>query len=507
MEWSDELRDEFKALVERLHRVASDVAAEVEEVLALGRERPLLRAEAVATLRQVVSIVRAAAEQRGDAETLRSLAGDVEALIQRIVSTRERPAALPVRPADVPVTLLSKDGVEPKPVVPRPVYHGREVPMRCGFVKTTDIRLWEGNERLDIHLGQFRQKHGRSPSSEELLDIMLSRLPLPGVADSDQFHIKDLARSIAINGVQKPPIIDVNGTLLDGNRRVAACYYILNSDEFEVEQKKRAEYLFVWQLTEFADADDRRAVVVALNFEPDYKEEWPDYVRARKVYESWEALLALEPRRPGQRRQAELKRQLARDYAISVERVSRYLKMIEWANPFEDYHIIERSKDHFEVKHKATEYFQYFDELSKGEAAGVAYCLTQDDAFRHLVFDLLYDGKFKRFSQIRKLRYISDNEEARAALRKAREEPDREEAQDIVDSAITIADMKRAEVRLLGANTRIETFTKWLEELPAKAFRDEISPQNLRRLLRALELVRPYAVERLGPGAVETADD
>jgi hypothetical protein len=374
--------------------------------------------------------------------------------------------------------------------------------MRCGFVKTTDVRLWEGNERLDIHLGQFRQKYNRQPSSDELLDILQSRLPLPGVAEGDQFKIQDLARSIAANGVQRPPIIDLDGTLLDGNRRVAACYYILNSGEFDAEQTRRVEYIFVWQLSEYADADDRRAVVVALNFEPDYKQEWPDYVRARKVYESWEALLAAEPRgRPGQRRQAELKRQLAKDYAISTDRVSRYLKMIEWANPFEDYHIVEKGRDPFEVKHKATEYFQYFDEMSKGEAGGVAYAL-QDDAFRHLVFDLLFSGKFRSYTQIRKLRHVHDNEEAKTVLRKARDEADVDTAQDIVDSGLTIADIKRAEARTMGANTRIETFVKWLEELPAKAFRDDITSQNLHRLLRALELVRPYAAEQMRtPGA------
>ena len=30
--------------------------------------------------------------------------------------------------------------------------------MNCGFVKTTDIKLWEENVRLDIHLEQFGQR-------------------------------------------------------------------------------------------------------------------------------------------------------------------------------------------------------------------------------------------------------------------------------------------------------------------------------------------------------------
>jgi len=103
--------------------------------------------------------------------------------------------------------------------------------MRCGFVKLSDLQLWDENVRLDIHLAQFQQKHGRRPTPPELIEIMTHGASLPGTVE-DQFEIVALARSIAANGVQKPPILDYNGTLLDGNRRVTACHYILHSDEF-----------------------------------------------------------------------------------------------------------------------------------------------------------------------------------------------------------------------------------------------------------------------------------
>src|SRR5262249_27708765 len=155
-----------------------------------------------------------------------------------------------------------------------------------GFVRVRDIPLWDENERLEIHLAQFREQHGRSPRPEELLDIMLGRLQLPGLADEDrddQFKILSLARSIASNGVRRPPILDVDGPPRDGTRRLAACQLILESDEFGIEEKRRAEWVFVWQLTEHADDTDRGAVVVAMNFEPDNKQEWPAYIKARKV--------------------------------------------------------------------------------------------------------------------------------------------------------------------------------------------------------------------------------
>ena len=288
--------------------------------------------------------------------------------------------------------------------------------MNGGFLKTADIDLWDDNKRLDIHLGQFSKQNGRAPASGELLDIMLSRMDLPGLDKEDQFAIVELARSIAVNGVRKPPIIDIDGTLLDGNRRVAACHYILNHDEFNSEERRRAEYIYVWQLTEHATDDEREAVVVSLNFEPDHKQDWPEYIKAREVYKEWHAMLALEPRMPNQRAQAAMKRELSKRFALGPEpaAVTRYLKMVDWAQEFDDYHSSDRGKDEFEVKHRSNRYFQYFDELAKGQRpGGVAHALGQDDAFRHLVFDLLFDGKFKNWRQIRQLKYIFENEDSR----------------------------------------------------------------------------------------------
>jgi len=294
--------------------------------------------------------------------------------------------------------------------------------------------------------------------------------------------------------VRKPPILDTDGTLLDGNRRVAACHLVLNSDEFDAEQKRRAEYIYVWQLTEHATDEDRDAVVVSLNFESDCKQDWPEYVKARKVYEDWQAMLALEPR-AGSARQAEMKRALSKKFALGPDAgvVNRYLKMVEWTIDFEEYHINDRKRDTYEVKHRANRYFQYFDELAKGEQSGVARVLKDDDNYRHLVFDLLFQGKFRNWRQIRDLKFTYENEEALDQLRQARDTPDMDKAEECIDNAVSIARTKRADNRALGANSRIEVFVKWLEELPDKAFRDQIKPENLRRLLKALKLVERQA--------------
>lgn len=484
------LRSALEAIIETAREVSSDLGAEVEAVVREGLARPLDAAQARRLLARVVEVVdRRAGAVVGDAEAA-AIRRDLQRLDADVGASRDTPRA----PA---VTLENRDGLG-GPVNPTPVFHGRKIPMVEGLVRTLDIPLWDHNERLEIHLEQFRQSNGRGPTSDELLDLMLSRMQLPGALD-DEFEIRKLANSIAVSGVRVAPILARDGTLLDGNRRVAACCLILSSDEFTPEQKSRVEHLYVWQLSEHATGDDEEAVVVSLNFEPDGKLPWPEYVKARKIHEEWQRVLALEPRTPGPKRLAELKRALAVKFAYGSDTgvVNRYLKMVDLATEFEDYHVNARERDVYEVRHRAGEYFQYFDELAKGASpGGVAHTLGQSDALKQLVFDLLFQGKFKNWRLIRSLRYVPENPEFQEKLAQIRDRttntPDElEQAQDDVEEVLGACLGKRAETRQLGANAKIENFVRFLEGLPVGAFRDHISDENLQRLLGALELVKP----------------
>ncbi len=489
---NDDIRQEFEAVIAAAHRISAEVGEEVEQLLRDGQNNPLSHDEAATLLKQVVMVLKTNAERRGDTATASILSGDIEQIVADVLEARDRIIQNgQVHQPTKKLQLVKHNGIEPEAVHPTPWFHGIKVAMNAGFVKTTDIALWAGNDRLDIHINQFKQRHdGREPTKDELLDIMLSKMQLPGIAADDQFKIVDLARSIAVNGVRKPPILDVDGTLLDGNRRLAACYYILNSSDFDSEQKKRVEYVYVWQLTEHATEADRNAVVISLNFESDCKIDWPEYVKARRVFEEWQAMLALEPRRPAPQDLAKMKRQLSTKYALGPDTtvVNRYLKMVEWADEFEDYHIGEKSRDKYEVKHQANRYFQYFDELSKGNTAGgVAYTLNQDEPYKHLVYDLLFQGKFRNWNLIRLLKYVDQN--VLDALRLARDTPDIDDAQEIVEDGLHDAHNRRRENRVGNPNTRIEVFVKWLEDLPLSSLRRDVTEENKTHLRDALRLV------------------
>jgi hypothetical protein len=505
MNISAEVQKEIQSILVDAYHVTEELDKDIEKSIVVTEQHPLSIEEARKILAAIILKMREGASFRKDETSLKALSGDIESIIERAMSTEKK---LNTEPESGQAThllaLKEHNGIRPSPVLPSPVFHQREIPMNSGFVKTMDIRLWEANERLDIHLGQFKAKYGRTPSSQEVLDIMLSKIHLPGITDGDQFDIVELARSIANNGVRKPPVIDLDGTLLDGNRRVAACYFILNSQEFDTEQKKRAEIVFVWQLTDHATDDDRNAVIVSLNYESDCKQEWPEYVKARIISNEWQSMLAREPNPPGLERQRQLKKELSRKFAYGDDPtvVNRYIRMINWANDFEDYHIGIKKTDRFEVKHVADKKFQYFDEISKGTTSGVARALDQDEPFKHLVYDLLLQDKIQNFTWVRNLKFYND--EVKDSLRKAREMPDIDQAAEIVETALNAAKAASSEARVGNPNQRIEIFCKWLEALPIGAFRDEIHPENLTKLHNALVLVEEQIK---GRGVIKKSDE
>ncbi|MEO6613787.1 MAG: hypothetical protein ABIT05_13430 [Chitinophagaceae bacterium] len=493
MESTIEIKKDFQALIENAYRVSQDTGFIVEEALRNAVDHPLPKEEVEKLLSDVIEKLKSGALKRGDNETAEILKARMNGIIQQAIQVREKVLlnSFPTDPKKKKVSLASFNKKEPGQVHPRPTFHRREVAMNCGGVKTTDITLWENNERLDIHMGQFKATQGRKPFPSEILDIMLSKMSLAGLSGKDQFKIEKLALSIANNGVRKPPIIDFDGTLLDGNRRVAACHYILNSDDFDSVQKKRAENIFVWQLTEHATEEDREAVVVSLNFEDDNKEEWTHYVKAHIIYREWQAMHAREPRSPSAARSTLMKKDLASDFGYSEKewpKVDRYIRMVTWANDFEDYLVNEKQYDAFKVKHQASEHFEYFDELSKGVGPGtVAFILNQNETFKHLVFELLFQDKFVNFKLIRYLKFYND--EVVEELGKARDTQDLETAQDMVTRKLEASNAEQPETRSGNPNHRIEVFSKWLEKVPIADFRDKIKIENLKKLLGALRLV------------------
>lgn len=504
----DQLRTGYEILLQIVRVVSEDCAADLERLREEGLANPMTEVEFRSFLDRCVDTVCDGADRRGDRTTAAYLKAHKGEIIDRVTGARKGNISR-FRSTNssnrTPIQLLEHEGLSPRAVLPVPVFYGRRIAVREGFVDINQLRLWESNKRLSIHVDQFAKAHGRKPTASDLLAIMRSNANLRGLDKQDQFEILPLARSIAASGVRVPPIVSYQGALLDGNRRVAACLYVRNSDEFDSESKSRAGRILVWRLTEDATKDDEHAVVVSRNFEPDYKVQWPEYVRGRILYNEWRRLLALEGR-PTQRRLRELKQDLAKRFALTTNRINRYLAMVQLADEFEEHQINSRNKDQYEVKHRADQYFQYFDELGKGRGAGgVNWAMNQDSAFKGLVFDLLHDGKFRRWAQIRDLKHVYENEEALAYLRSARDANDVELGRERVDDGLSVGRAARADMRKVGGNKRIATFVKWLREVPVEFFSvgepQSITDANLTRLYEALKLVEVHVPETVRQAA------
>ena len=342
-----QLQRGYELLFERVKSISEDCTEDLERIRLEGARDPMSSQEVVNLLSRCIDEASLGARRRGDRSTAKRLETTKEQIMREVLQSREQvdlPDGSEVNLVHQPLTLRSHDGVQPRPVQPSPVFHGRSIPVKEGFIDVQDIRLWGDNQRLRIHVDQFEKTHGHSPTSEDLVRIMRSEANLPGLEEIDQFKIEELARSIASSGVRHPPVISHDGILLDGNRRVTASLYVLASDKFKPQAKARARTLRVWQLTEHATQDEKDAVVVSLNFEPDYKKDWPEYVKGRILYDEWRTTLRNEDR-PGVARQKELRRDLAGRFAITTERLNRYLQMVELSDEFEERARTKRGKD------------------------------------------------------------------------------------------------------------------------------------------------------------------
>lgn len=352
-------------------------------------------------------------------------------------------------PPGAKIVLVPRNGHKPRKVRPTPIFKGRQVEMVEGFVDITTINLWKGNHRVELWVQEFEEREGREPDDQELLAIIQGDNVETGQR-SDPFDIAPLAKSIADRGVDVPPILTWDGQPWDGNRRIAASKYVQMRKGFSPEMRERARWVKVW-VFEDTTPDVVDDIVVAMNFEPDYRRPWEEYIKARlvvgRVKQQLETQIALGVR-VTKRLQDDIKREVATHYAILTSAVTRYLEMVRWADDFEQYHVEERGLDASKVRYKANDIFQYFYEIQAGpksaqpgsDAVKLTTKLEQDDDLRALVYDLMYDV-VDSGAHVRALHKVVADEPSLKMLMQAHEvaEADNDEAKKLVVAAIAEA--------------------------------------------------------------------
>lgn len=465
---------ELRTIIEEMFEIADVLGDDVTDAVRLAARHPLPEARA-RSLYSKILVVLGTAGRDLDEEERRQVVAEVEAEVGRILSQS------PTGSADVvgfgeeddeggPIEFVERNGLKPHQVAPVPEFNGKRIPVMEGYVDVMNLDLWKGNHRVELAVAEFSDRYGRDPDHTELLGIIQGEVILPSLTKRDPFQIVPLARSIARKGVERPPIVTWTGEPKDGNRRIAAARYVVeHPEEFSEDERERARWIRVWRCPKGTTKDQIEAVVVALNFEPEFKVPWPEYIKARLVADKYNL------DRGGIARMTQatakcIRESVARYFAIKPADVTRYLKMVDWANDFEQYHIEEKGRDEADVRYKANDIFQWFYEIDAGVGnEKLTRRLDNDDELKEVVYDLMFDV-LDSGVQVRTLHKVVADDDALGFLTKAHDtftqapsgdtdalEEVRETALELVKDAIEEAKRKSTQLR----KTRL-SFDSWL---------------------------------------------
>jgi len=229
------------------------------------------------------------------------------------------------------------------------------------------------------------------------------------------------------------------------------------------------------------------AIIVALNFEDDLKEKWPEFVKARLVVNEYRQQRNNVRGSFNANQDRALRKSVADQFAITAPAVTRYLRMVQWAEDFESYHVAERGRDKSAVRYKADEIFQWFYEIQAGKSADkITTQMDEDEDLRKIVYDLMFEV-MDAGTQVRSLWKIVADPEAMKHLETAHEQMERSDkdgALALVKEAVTTADRNTATRKRIGFESFLRTCVERLGAAP---------PDNWRtldaKLLKELERV------------------
>lgn len=480
--------EEVRELFEEMVTLSEDHGPDVEAAVQAAADEPLDAERATRLYTRVITLLREHEAAPQSDEDRAELAEQVRMEVADAVEAALRPDP---QAECKELKLTERNGLKPREVVPTPTFGGKPIQMTEGYVEVEKLRLWRGNHRLELQVAEFKERNqGREPDDEELLKIMQGTIHLPSLGKTDPFKLKPLAQSIARKGVERPPIVSYDGIPKDGNRRIAASLLVLHGKDFTGEQKERARYIRVWRVPKGTTEDQFDAIMVALNFESDYKERWPEFIKARLVVEQFDARKQEHRGRITTMDINRIKKDLQKRFALEkVGEVTRYINMVRWAEDFEAYHVTEKDEDPASVRYKADEIFQWFYELDAGKKGEklTREQLDNDDELKTKVYDMMF-SLFDSGVQVRNLHRVIADAEATRILDKAYEMIGEapEDALDLVDEAIGLAKRKSAKRRSVGFDQFLKTVVDRLGATPPDVW-GHVNPKLLIEVRRVFQ--------------------
>jgi hypothetical protein len=353
-------------------------------------------------------------------------------------------------------------------------FHKKKIDVWSGYVPINKIKGWVDNVRIELFVERWkRDNKGAMPMNDDILEWMIRD-------KNEEFKLPELAESIVKNGVRQPVVVTSDGDLLDGNRRYFASLMKFNEASTKGDKATLAMVcqLPAYVLSPSCTKADFDSVLVEENFVDDCREKWPNFIKARKVYEAFRDM------RDTGISKRDAFAELMERYGVTRSRVDYYIKAMDSIEEFEDFLLEEDEdegrvpKDAYEIKWKAQNYFDHFAELSKTQ---IQKTLENDPEFRAKVFERLFDGDFVNYNQIRKLPVIAGDRVARGKFMM-------ETGQAGVKSAIDWVNMTVVAKKAINNDERIASFKRFLDNIGAKEI-DDLDPISIAELQEILEKV------------------
>lgn len=476
-------RDTVQKILDLALTVARDHGADIEAEVRKAAEIPLDQAAAERLYTRILVIVRGADSATLTGTERTKMLDEIRQEAELLVAKKDRPGTAPKA-----VELIARNGLPVRDVRPMPYFNGTHVSMTEGYVDVLTLDPWDENHRVTLYVSEFKDRHGRLPDHEELLGILQGTVALES-GKADPFGLRPLAQSIARKGVERPPIITTEGVPHDGNRRIAASRLVLSSDEFSADEKERARWIRVWQAPQDVTPEQLNAIVVALNFEEDHKRAWPEFVKARLVVDEFRSRIEGETKLPSEARKRTIRKDVASKFAIKPGEVSRYLRMVQWADDFIDYHR-EAGKPQADIDYRTDAIFQWFYEIEAGPTGSkVTEQFDSDPELRAMTYDLMYDSTFESGAQVRAMHLVAGDDAAYKQLLTAHQirETSQKEAQELIKDAINDARQRNRAKKALGLDQYVRGIIDRLGQTPATAWEtfDDQLLKDLRRTLMA----------------------
>jgi hypothetical protein len=334
-----------------------------------------------------------------------------------------------------------------EPVSSTAWFHDIEVEVYEGTTEVKDISLWRENYRtmLDLdHIQQILKKDLREITDDEIIEHIIRQ---------DLHHIPALAKSIKFNGVRVPLILSYDKELIDGNRRLLACRYLMKKEK---DQTEKFTISNVKCLSPEASEEVKLKIIAEMNFLPHHKEDWPRYVRAKFAIQEFKRAL--------KKLRDEKKAYKHVEYSLDIEPhdLKRFVAVLEMI----DEYVKDVGKESQEKRQGAERFgrsnFHFFEELyNKAEVI--------DNPVKELFFRYLNNQQITSMIKVREFAKIIGYAPARKHLEK--QNGSFELAKSMYDESASPQ----------KTSAKIMRFCAWIENL-SRVEKDSISVDLKKRL-------------------------